>query len=404
MKDSGFSKLLVELNKGTKSALTKKKIIGYYIGNSVSTIPELSKELNLSIPTVTKVIAEMCDDGILSDKGKLETSGGRYPNQYGLNSDACYFIGVDINRFSVSIGLINFNGEIIREDSEVSYNFENTPESLEILCQLVENFIDSSSVDKSLILNINFNISGRVNPILGYSYSIFNFDNRPLGNILSDRFHCQVMIDNDTRAMTYGEFLNGCVTDEKNIIFLNISWGIAVGIIIDGHIYYGKSGFSGEIGHVKTFDNNIMCHCGKMGCLETEVSGAAMSRILAERIQSGELSILSEYISPEKPITLGAILAAISAEDPLAIDVLDKMAQKLGKYLSGLINILNPEMLIVGGALSEVGDLLLLPLYSGIRKFSLKIVSNDSRVVLSKLKSKAGLVGACLLARSRMFE
>ena len=98
---------------GSKNALIKKRIITYYIYNGSSTIPDLSKELDLSIPTVTKLIGEMFDEGYINDYGKLETSGGRHPHLYGLNPQSGYFIGVDIKKFSINIGLINFKGDMV---------------------------------------------------------------------------------------------------------------------------------------------------------------------------------------------------------------------------------------------------------------------------------------------------
>ena len=122
-------------------------------------------------------------------------------------------------------------------------------------------FIHKQNIKQDKILNININISGRVNPESGYSYSIFYFEERPLSEIISSKIGYRVTIDNDTRSMTYGEYLAGCVNNEKNIIFVNVSWGLAIGIIIDGKIYSGKSGFSGEFGHIQAFDNEILCHC-----------------------------------------------------------------------------------------------------------------------------------------------
>ena len=281
--------LLKEIELGSKSALVKKRIITHYIYNGSSTITDLSKELDLSIPTVTKFISEMCEDGYINDYGKLETSGGRHPSLYGLNPESGYFIGVDIKKFAVNIGLINFKGDMMELKMNIPYKFENTPEAMEELCRLISSFIKKTKVNTEKILNININISGRVNPESGYSFSQFNFSERPLAEVLTDKIGCQVCIDNDTRAMTYGEYLQGCVKGEKNIIFVNISWGLGIGIIIDGKIYTGKSGFSGEFGHINVFDNEILCHCGKKGCLETEASGSAIYRILQERIKKASV-------------------------------------------------------------------------------------------------------------------
>ncbi len=396
--------LLKEIEKGSKSALLKKKIITHYIYNGSSTLTDLSKEMDLSVPTITKLIGEMCDDGYINDYGKLETSGGRHPSLYGLNPESGYFIGVDIKHFSINMGLINFKGEMVELKMDIPYQFENSKEGMEKLCILIQDFINSSEVDIEKILNINVNVSGRVNPESGFSFSQFNFEERPLADVLSEKIGYPVTIDNDTRAMTYGEYMQGCVKGERDIIFVNISWGLGIGIIIDGKIYKGKSGFSGEFGHVSTFDNEIICHCGKKGCLETEASGSALHRILLERIQGGENSILSGRINIEDPLTLDEIIAAVNREDVLCIEIVEEIGQKLGKQIAGLINIFNPELVIIGGTLSLTGDYITQPIKTAVRKYSLNLVNKDSVITTSKLKDKAGIIGACMLARSRMFE
>ena len=144
----------------------------------------------------------------------------------------------------------------------IPYKFENTQEALDELCALIRSFIKGTEINDKKIMNICINISGRVNPESGYSFSMFNFSECPLADILTERIGYPVCIDNDTRAMTYGEHMQGCVKGEKDIIFVNISWGLGIGIIIDGKVYERKS-ISGEFGHVNVFDNEILCHCGK---------------------------------------------------------------------------------------------------------------------------------------------
>ena len=398
--------LLQEIEKGSKSAQTKKRIITHYIYNGSSTLTDLSKELDLSVPTVTKFVMEMCDEGFIIDYGKLETSGGRHPNLYGLNPESGYFVGVDIKKFAINIGMINFKGDMMEKKLNIPYQFDNTPEALDELCHIIASFIHHTKVEKEKVLNICVNISGRVNPESGYSFSIFNFSERPLADILSEKTGFKVCIDNDTRAMAYGEYMQGCVKGEKNIIFVNLSWGTGIGIIIDGKIYTGKSGFSGEFGHVSAFDNEIICRCGKKGCIETEISGSAFYRILMERIAKGESSILSKRVANIKnhPLTLDELIEAVNKEDLLCIEIVEEIGLKLGKQVAGLINLFNPEMVIIGGTLSLTEDYITQPLKTSVRKYSLNLVNKDSVIVTSKLKDKAGLIGACMLARSRMFE
>ena len=395
--------LIKDLKVENKNSAQKKRIITYYIHNGNSTITDLAKVLDLSIPTVTKLVEDMCQSGILNSYGKLETAGGRHPQLYGLNPDACYFVGVDIRRFCVNIGLINFNGELVETQMGVPYTFENTQKGLDSLCELISNFIGSLIVEKDKILDINVNVSGRVNPESGYSYSWFNFGEDTLAQVMTDRIGIDVYIDNDTRAMTCGEYLKGSISEKKHILFVNLSWGLGLGIIIDGNLYMGKSGFAGEFGHFPAYDNEIMCHCGKKGCLETEASGSAMYRKLIERYNNGEQTFLSDAIESGKKITLEDFIDATNHEDMLCIELAEELGHELGKNIAGLINIFNPEVVIIGGILSQLGDYVLLPIKTAVRKHSLNLVNRDTTIKLSVLKDRAGIIGACMMARSRIF-
>ena len=397
-------RLLEEIQKGSKGAVMKKHIITYLIYNENSTITDLAKDMDLSIPTVTKIIDEMHEQGYIDEYGKLETNGGRHPILYGLNTDSGYFVGVDVTWNSINIGIINFKGEVLKLQMGIPFERRDTLECIDELCNHIEHFIAGLTIDEKKILHINVTLCGRVNPELGYSHSFFNFGERPLAEILTERLKIETSIDNDSRTMLYGENIKGVVKGAKNVLFINIGWGLGMGIMIDGKLYKGKSGFSGEFGHISTFDNEIICHCGKKGCLETEASGSALHRTLLERIKKGENSILSERINMETPLTLDEIIAAVNKEDVLCIEIVEEIGQKLGKQIAGLINIFNPELVIIGGTLSLTGDYITQPIKTAVRKYSLNLVNKDSAIITSKLKDKAGIVGACMLARSRMFE
>ena len=394
----------LKYDKNAKNVQIKKNIINYFINEGNNTITELSKELDLSIPTITEFINELQEQELIIEYGKVQTSGGRYPILYGLKPDSIYFIGADMSREHLNIALMNFKGEMIDYKMGIKFEFENTPESFDILHKHLQNYIDNVKVPKERLFNINLNISGRVNPESGYSYSSFYFSEQPITEIMTEKLNFNVGIDNDTRAMALGEYMAGVVEGEKNVIFVNISWGLGIGIIIDGKPYYGKSGFSGEFGHFPIFDNEILCHCGKKGCLETEASGMAIHRMVIERINNGESSILTEEVKDLNKLTLTDILNAVAKEDPLCIEIIEDVGYTLGKYIAGLINIFNPELVVIGGLLSQVEGFLLLPIKSAIRKHSLSLVNRDSKIEMSKLKKKAGIVGACMVARSRLFD
>ena len=397
--------LLQQIEKGSKNALMKKRIITHYINHGNSTITDLANELELSIPTVTKFITEMTEEGFINDYGKLETSGGRHPSLYGLNPESGYFIGVEIKRDTVNIALINFKGDLVNSKMDIQYHYENNNEaSLDLLTQIISDYISELNIDADKILNINVSVSGRVDSEKGLSYSSYSFDKLPLAEILSSRLNLDVTIDNDTRSMAFGEYMKGVVDGEKNIIYINLSWGIAISIIINGKLYTGKSGFSGEFGHISAFDNEIICHCGKKGCLETEASGLAFHRKLMERINSGENSILSDKVKAGENVSLDDLVDATKREDMLCIEIVEEIGAELGKQIAGLINIFNPELVIIAGTLSETGDYITQPIITSVRKYSLNLVNKDSKIKTSTLQYKAGVIGSCMMARSRVFD
>lgn len=396
------TKFLLSSDNNNRNELLKKKIIHYYIANGDATIADLGREMDLSIPTVTKLVAELQDDGYILDFGKQETNGGRKPNIYGLNPASGYFVGVDMLKDKLNIAAIDFKGDKVQLEENIPYQLENTPASLEQFCKIIDDFIVSLPVERNKILAIGVNITGRVNPASGYSYSIFYFEEKPLAQILEERLQTKVFIENDSRAMTYGEYMKGVVQGEKNILFVNMAWGLGLGIIIDGNLYYGKSGFSGEFGHFCMFENEVLCHCGKKGCLETEASGSAFHRILMERYREGSNTILAGKLDSGEEISLGDLLEAVRKEDVLCIDILEKMGVNLGKGIAGLMNIFNPELVILGGTLSLSGEYISLPVKSAIRKYSLNLVNQDTEIKISKLGERAGAFGACLLSRSKL--
>lgn len=356
----------------------------------------------MSIPTTTKLVGELIEDGFVQDFGKQETDGGRRPNLYGLNPDSGYFVGVDVRRFRINIALVNFKGEALKYKEGIPYKMENTQEALIQLCDIVRSFIAEDSGVSDKVLCVGVSVSGRVNPVSGFSYSYFYFEEKPLSSLIEERIGVPCFVDNDSRAMAYGEYMCGVAKGERSMIFVNIAWGLGVGIVIDGKLYYGKSGFSGEFGHINTFDNEIICRCGKKGCLETEASGMAVHRILLERVKNGSNTILQGKIEGEGPLFLEDIIQATLEEDVLSIEIIEEVGNKLGKAIAGLINLLNPELLVIGGTVALTGDYILLPIKSAIKKYSLNLVNKDTEIKLSRLGDKAGMIGAGLFARERV--
>lgn len=385
-----------------KNSLLKKNILAYLANIQEATIADLSRELNISVPTVTKLVAELREDKYLTDQGKIETAGGRRPSVFGLAPDAFYFLGADVRRRRIDFVVLDFKGNVIHKKEGVPFKLENSLESLEKVCVEIENFVSEIEIDKEEIIGIGISLTGRVDPANGYSYTYFNFSETPLTDVLQKRLGVRTYIENDSRAMMYAEKIFGVVKDEKNVLFLNLGRGVGVGMVFDDKLYYGKTGFAGEFGHIPLFDNEELCHCGKKGCLETEASGIALEKMFVERVSAGETSVLCEKWKAGEDVLLYDIIEAANNDDVLSISMISEIAEKLGRGVGVLINLLNPELVVVGGSLSLVGDYLMLPLKTAINKYSLSLVSKDTRFKVSKLGERASVIGVAMLVRAKI--
>lgn len=403
-----MSTFFEELNNETlggvayKNLSLKKKIIAYFTNINNATIADLAKELNASTPKVTHLLNELLQEGLVNDYGKVDSTGGRKPNLYGMAPDAGFFIGVEVKKYHINIGLLDFKRNLVKFSEKIPYDLQNTAASLNELCKIILRFMDELPVGREKILGAGVNLSGRINYATGYSYSFFHFDEEPLSRVIEARIGIRTFLENDSRAMAYGEFSSGTVNNEKNVLFVNLDHGIGLGILINGQLYYGKSGFAGEFGHIPFFNNEVICHCGKKGCLETEASGQALVRKFQEKIRAGSSSSVMRKLKQPEQITLADIIHAANNDDMLAIELVAEIGEKLGKGIAMLINLFNPELVILGGSIATTGDYIRLPIKSAINKYSLSLVNNDTQLVLSRLGEKAGIIGACLLVRNKL--
>ena len=390
-------------NSDSKNSLQKKRILQLCINDGTFSLADLSKELNLSIPTTTRLTEELIEAGFIEDLGKQDTNGGRRPSIYGLKSSAGYFVGTDISKASVSICITDFKGSTIAYYPAIPFQVESSENSFKALSELIRKKIETAGIEQESVLAYGVNLSGRVHNETGYCFTYFIGEDRPIASLLEEELQAPVYVENDSRAMTYGELICGGVNGESNMLFLNVSWGLGMGMVIDGKLSYGKSGFSGEIGHFPMMSNGQICHCGKTGCLETAASGSAAHRIVLEKLQKGQASVLSKKFKSREAINLDDILNAAIEDDVLAIEAIEEIGTNLGRAIAGLINIFNPELVIIGGQVAKVHDYVMLPIKSAVQKHSLSLINKDTKIKISKLGDKAGAIGACMLSRSKLF-
>ena len=288
---------------------------------------------------------------------------------------------------------------------EVTYDdFEliDSEQCLEIICENIEKFIRECGFERNKILGLGVCIVGRVNTSEGRSFKYFTTLEESLREIIEKRIGLRVIVENDTRARCYAEYHFSRSKNESNVIYLHLGLGVAIGIVSDGKLYYGKNGFAGEFGHIPFFDNEKICFCGKKGCLETEVSGIAIEEKMNELVRNGANTILRKRYEAKEQIHINDIVNAARNDDNLSIELIEEAGEKVGKAVAFLINIFNPESVIVGGNLAAAGDYIMLPLKSATNKYSLSLVYKDTKFRLSKMGENANAWGVAMLMRDQI--
>lgn len=385
-------------------AAEKKYILSRCENGGAYSLADLARELDTSIPKISRIVSEMLESGILADLGKQESATGRRPSIYGLNPAAGFFVGVEVGQDSLAIAVTDFPGRLLVFQDDIPYKLDKTEESALELCSVVNNQLTKLYIDTSLIRGIGVNLTGRVNYRTGYSYSYYISEEKPIRDMFETGFGHFVTIENDSRGMAYGEYMSGIAGDARTILFLNVGWGLGMGMVLDGKLFTGKSGFSGEIGHFPLLDNHQICRCGKIGCLETGASGLALHRLVGEKLAQGKPSILQGAYKEGRELSLNSILDAVAREDVTAIECVEQVGDTLGRAVAGLINIFNPDMVVIGGRLSATEQYLMPPLRSSVQRLSLNLVSNDTVIKVSRLGKSAGAIGASLLAKHRLLN
>ncbi|WP_394993058.1 ROK family transcriptional regulator [Emticicia sp.] len=370
-----------------------KKILQYLLQEGEKTIPEIKDFSGLSLPTTTKLINELVEQHILVESGKRESTGGRPPSLFCLDSSLGYIVGIELLISSFRFSIVNLNHELIYEYETDNFDINNRDEAFNFVARIVPDLISKKGIPDNKILGIGIGITGRVDGKKGISYSFLNFET-PLAKLLSERWGYPVFIDNDTRLMALGEQNFGFAREKLNVIYVNLSRGLGIGFISNGHLHNGESGFAGEFGHIHFEDNEKLCVCGKKGCLETVVSGYALER------QFRELSTSNE----SNKLKYREIIQLTHTNDNSARALLIEMGERLGQALSMLVQTLNPGLIILGGRFTDVGELLKYPVIKGLSLYGLPQLVADCEIKTSHLGDKTTMLGAYALVMENVFQ
>ncbi len=382
--------------------LEQQRNIIRHLSKSTSplSIPEISEFIKTSVPTGTKLTKELLKNNYILAEGKKETDNGRRPTTYALNTNKFYVVGVEILEKFIHASIVRIDLEAVHQAKNRQFELTDTPACLNEITQFIQTTIKASGIQAEQIIGVGIGMTGGVNRHTGESINYFNYDNDSLKKHLEKELALPIVLDNDTRAIGIAEQVLGIAKGVENVLVVKVSRNLGLSIILNRQTIIGGTGLAGNFAHIRFKAGERLCKCGKTGCIGTEVAGDALKNDLAEALENGERS-LHFQLDKIDTYQYHDILDAVLKGDALAFKVLHDQGDKLGQALGNMVNLLNPDLIVLVGEFVMVKDFLIDAIRIGIRKTalleSLRTCKIEASTLGRYLSSKAG---ACMLLKA----
>jgi len=312
-------------------------------------------------------------------------------------------LAIDLGGTKIAAALIAPDNRVMYKVHSPTLVSEGLQPVINRIFSTIDRLLSQGSTSTAQLYGIAIAAAGAIDTSKGLVTSSPNLPgwlDVPLRDMVSQRYGVNTCLLNDASAAALAEHRLGAGKGTSNLIYITVSTGVGGGIIINGELYSGASGCAGEIGHMTIDVNGPECGCGNRGCLEVLASGKAIAAEAKRRIKEGEKSRLTDIVSGDlEAITAEKIALAAQDGNRLALEIISRAAGYLGVGMVNLVNIFNPEMIIVGGGLSKMGELLLAPAREVVRERAFPLCAGAVRIVTAGLGDDAGVLGAALYAR-----
>lgn len=373
-------------NPGSQSALRKlneQRIVEALMAGP-ATQAELSRHTGLSTATVSNIVKVLHDASVVATEPT--TSSGRRALRVRLNSNSAVAVGIDFGRRHLRVVLANLAYEVLAEESMSLPLGHQADVSITAAVDVLDRLVAETGVHREDIVGVGAGIPGPIDHRTGTVVQgaiLPEWVGFQILSHLEERLRLPVFVDNDANLGALSEITWGPHNGVSNLMFVKIGSGIGAGLILDGALFYGHVGVTGEIGHMTISEHGLMCRCGNRGCLETVSSTTTMSELLSR----GE---------PE-PLTPDDIVRRALGGSPAALRVLDDAGLATGRALGAVANLINPEVIVIGGPLAELGELLLEPIRRGLLRHAVPLIGETTTVAMSALGARAEVLGAAAL-------
>jgi predicted NBD/HSP70 family sugar kinase len=351
---------------------------------------------------VSKVCDELLEAGFVSEAGRGDSTGGRRPTLLSLRPGLGRLIGVHMGTVNLRIALTDFQGNLIAYVKDRSRAAEGPDVAISHLIEMIDRILEKEGLGREALNGIGIGISGvldRTNGMTLYWPKLPRWVNVPVKRLLEDHYRTHVVLEDTSRTRALAEFWFGGCSTAKHFIFIGIGAGTGAALFLNGSLYHGAGGFAGEFGHISVASKGPMCSCGNRGCLESMVSASVLLRKARNGLSKG-LSQTLMTIAHENPddLTLEMLAQATRQGDRFTARLLTEMGAYVGKGIVGLVNLLNPELIVLGGGVaSAVGELILPEIKRVMRESAMIQSVNQVQVRMSTLEEKDWALGAMLL-------
>ena len=309
-----------------------------------------------------------------------------------------YSIGIDIGGTNITVALVTKKGKIVRK---IKFPTKVEEGKTKIIKRIVKALDEvTKGLQSKSIEGIGIGVAGDIDQkrgIVRFSPNLF-WKNVPIARLINKKFKVKVVVDNDANAAAWGTYILETKRKAKNLICITLGTGVGGGLILNGRIYHGASGSAGEIGHITVNTQGQKCNCGNYGCLETYVGSAYIVRKAIKEIKKGERSLIKKLAGGNlQSITSQTIQAAALKGDKLARRIWKEAGEYLGIALSGVINLLNPGVIVFGGGVAKAEELIFQPMKKEIRKRAFRVPFEKVKFTRTKFGADLGVIGASLL-------
>lgn len=367
-----------------------------------TSINKMARLFHASIPSATAIVNELIREGWMVETGTGPARAGRPPVLYGLNPQKYLTLIIDINRHETQLVIFDLKNQLIVK-RQIDIKLDDTSTFLTNLLTKTDNFLEDHGIRRDRLWGIGISMPGLINAQYGINQTYLSLTKpgEPLAHRIQEHFQRPICLINDTRATTIGEHRFGLAKEKSHVLTINSDWGIGLGILLNGEVFNGASGYAGELGHIQVRPDGMLCHCGKIGCLDTVVSAMALIRQAQEGIKAGRVSILPQMVQGNiEALDTHHVIEAAHAGDEFSIDLLSNVGTELGKGLATAVHLFNPEIIIVSGVLADAGPFISNPIEQAINKYCLSDFKSSLTIRISQLGTKARLLGT----QAHLFE